>query len=213
MDAAVPGDIMAAATESARETAISGRVTPEVSPMLFKTTLPLRFWSKVYADPSGCWIWDGARHPLGYGNFNIGGGKYQGAHRACFEALVGVVAPGFELDHLCRVPPCVNPLHVESVTHRVNVLRGAAPKARAWRENICLRGHSLITYGYVRKDRAGRRQCKLCRNILRNQARVVAKEGRLCLLCQEPIPLTRRIDSGFCSSLCRRRQRWLARHE
>ena len=29
-----------------------------------------------------------------------------------------------ELDHLCRTPACVNPEHLESVTHRENTARG-----------------------------------------------------------------------------------------
>jgi hypothetical protein len=55
------------------------------------------------------------------------------AHRLSYEWLVGPVPEGMELDHLCRVRHCVNPSHLEVVTHSVNVIRGnEARKALAW---------------------------------------------------------------------------------
>jgi hypothetical protein len=46
------------------------------------------------------------------------------AHRAVYEILVGDVADGLDMDHLCRTPACVNPAHLEPVTHAVNMRRG-----------------------------------------------------------------------------------------
>src|SRR3546814_19356891 len=53
------------------------------------------------------------------------------AHRISYELCVGPIPEGMELDHLCRVRRCVNPAHMEPVTHRENVLRGEAGLARA----------------------------------------------------------------------------------
>lgn len=47
------------------------------------------------------------------------------AHRVTYEHYVGPVPEGLELDHLCRVRNCVNPAHLEPVTHLLNVRRGA----------------------------------------------------------------------------------------
>jgi len=86
-----------------------------------------RFWAKVDVGHAlGCWVWTGAKHPLGYGNFNAPGGSVS-AHRWAFEALRGFIPERpLELDHMCRNPSCVNPDHLEPVTHVENVRRGAA---------------------------------------------------------------------------------------
>ncbi len=67
---------------------------------------------------SGCWPWTGCLSLAGYGCF-------QGfsAHRFSYAALVGPIPQGLTIDHLCRVRLCVNPLHLEPVTHKVNCQR------------------------------------------------------------------------------------------
>lgn len=75
-------------------------------------------------DPiSGCWVWNRARGPLGYGAtfFN---GRVRPAHRILYEQHKGPIPGGYELDHLCRNPPCVNPGHLEPVLHAENCRRG-----------------------------------------------------------------------------------------
>lgn len=78
-------------------------------------------------DASGpCWLWTGALNRYGYGH--ISRGRRLGAvrvHRAVWELLVGPIADGLELDHVCRVRHCCNPDHLEPVTRAVNVARGA----------------------------------------------------------------------------------------
>jgi len=68
-----------------------------------------------------CQIWTGYIDPGGYGR--VHGGL---AHKAIYEAEHGPVPDGLELDHLCRNKACVNPNHLEAVTHLVNVRRGQA---------------------------------------------------------------------------------------
>lgn len=72
-----------------------------------------------------CWIWTGSRSPDGYGRH---GGTY--AHTLLYEAHVGPVPEGQELDHLCRVPACCNPDHLEPVTHAENVRRAIGKLTR-----------------------------------------------------------------------------------
>lgn len=85
-----------------------------------------RFLSKISHLGDGCWLWTAQRSPGGYGQFKLYGRKL-GAHVVSYRAFVGPIADGLELDHLCRNRACVNPLHLEAVRHRTNVLRGLVP--------------------------------------------------------------------------------------
>lgn len=120
-----------------------------------------RFWR--FVDVSGeCWIWTGYRLPDGYGTFAAtwNGNKVM-AHRWAYEALVGPIPNGLVLDHLCRVPACVNPAHLEPVTHRENVRRGDVTKLR----DNCRRGHPFTPDNtYQRRNSAGFliRSCRTC---------------------------------------------------
>lgn len=125
-------------------------------------TMEERFWYRVEPEPnSGCWLWNGATSSAGYGQISFPRTKrLMFAHRFAFELLAGPIPAGTELDHLCRVPSCVNPAHLEPVTHRVNMLRGNHPMAIAIRTGLCKRGHDLSLASITRR---GTRRCKLCR--------------------------------------------------
>lgn len=99
-----------------------------------------RVMAKV--DASGdCWEWTGRFGDHGYGSYSVSGSTKQ-AHRLVWELLVGPVAPGLTIDHLCRVRSCVNPDHLEPVTMRENTLRSPiAPAAVNARKTHCPRGH------------------------------------------------------------------------
>ena len=133
-----------------------------------KATALERWWAKVEITTS-CWLWKGAiSSGSGYGNFWVDG-KYRNAHAVGYELLVGPIPNGLEIDHLCRVRRCVNPAHLEPVTHAVNMHRGESLSGINSRKTHCKRGHLLQGQNlYVIKGREGR-QCKECRKLAQRE--------------------------------------------
>lgn len=74
---------------------------------------------------TGCLIWLGSDSGNGYGKIRVKG-KSKMAHRVMYEITVGPIPDGKILDHKCRCRLCIEPNHLEPVTHRVNTLRGEA---------------------------------------------------------------------------------------
>ncbi len=117
-----------------------------------------RLKSKVRVAPSGCWLWTGYVSPKGYGHVGGGGGL---AHRVAYELLVGPIADGMQLDHLCRTRSCCNPTHLEAVTCRENLLRGETWTAHHAAKGACDNGHEFTPENtYVWR---GSRYCRACR--------------------------------------------------
>lgn len=79
-----------------------------------------RFFARV--DKGGsCWIWTGRLYRNGYGNaWNARKKVGQLAHRYAYEALVGPIPEGMQLDHICHERACVNPTHLRPVTNKQN---------------------------------------------------------------------------------------------
>ena len=71
---------------------------------------------------NGCWNWLGHITKKGYGRFDRFGKRVM-VHRYFYENLVGPILKGLEIDHLCRNRKCMNPKHLEPVTHRENLRR------------------------------------------------------------------------------------------
>jgi hypothetical protein len=120
-----------------------------------RPTAKERFWPKV-AKTDGCWLWTASLNNKGYGEFRFQG-RTSLAHRVAYELLIGPIPEGLSLDHLCRNPRCVNPAHLEPVTHQENMRRTGPARIQAH----CLRGHELKEPNlYV--SRRGARSCRAC---------------------------------------------------
>lgn len=125
------------------------------------TTQPTtdRFWEKV--DKSGtCWLWLGGKGRDGYGRFALSGGRMVAAHRFAYEAVVGEIPRGLQIDHLCRVTECVNPAHMEPVTAAENSRRRAACTPPKPQPTHCGQGHLLDDENT--RWTAGRKTCRRC---------------------------------------------------
>jgi hypothetical protein len=130
-----------------------------------------RFWR--YVDKNGpvwngshCWIWTRGKFTNGYGAFTLKD-HMVGAHKYSYELLNGKIPDNLEPDHLCRNKSCVNPSHIEVVTHRENVKRGILPeinKLRARAITHCNHGHPFDTANtHISVD--GWRVCRICQRL------------------------------------------------
>lgn len=82
----------------------------------------------IEIDLNGCWRWKASVDVKGYGRLRARGYRTKAAHRIVYSYLVGPIPDGKQLDHLCRVPSCVNPSHLEPVSNTENVRRGNSAK-------------------------------------------------------------------------------------
>jgi hypothetical protein len=119
-----------------------------------------RFWEKV--EIADCWTWQACLVGGGYGWFARKGDGSKLAHRWTWETLVGPIPDGLDLDHLCRNRACVNPDHLEPVTRRENLLRGATRTAAAAAATHCPANHPYdeANTGY---QNGGDRYCRVCK--------------------------------------------------
>lgn len=116
------------------------------------------FWAKVSKTPA-CWKWRGCRDEDGYGRFSAGDYGAR-AHRFSYELANGPIPAGLEVDHLCGNPSCVNPAHLELVTHAEN-LRRSSPNRNA-RKTHCMRGHAFDEANTITNRKTGKRSCREC---------------------------------------------------
>ena len=110
-----------------------------------------------------CFLWKLAKGSDGYGRTWVGNGMAL-AHRVYYEQHHGPVPDGNELDHLCGVRACVNPEHLEPVSHAENCRRGrraklslsdvAEVRGSSEPQGVLARRHG-ITQGHVSRIRRG----------------------------------------------------------
>lgn len=92
-----------------------------------QSSLRERFESFVSRDPDGHWYWTGCISDNGYGQIGVGTGIMH-AHVVAWQLFRGPIPAGLEPDHTCRIRHCINPDHLELVTHAENCRRGARAK-------------------------------------------------------------------------------------
>lgn len=123
--------------------------------------IPQRIRETVTIDENGCWVWPYTT-PKGYavaffGSRIDGTYKARPVHRVSYEAFVGPIPEGLQLDHLCRNRACCNPEHLEPVTNAENQRRAQAVRT------TCRNGHPKTPENrYVFPD-GKRSRCRLCR--------------------------------------------------
>jgi hypothetical protein len=135
-----------------------------------------RFEAKYVVLDNGCWEWTACRYLTGYAMFWLNGMNMP-AHRASFELYVGPIPDGLQLDHLCHTRDelcaggwsclhrrCVNPAHLEPVTHLENVRRGLGGYPALLRARThCGNGHEFTPENTkLRRDNNGR-ICRICK--------------------------------------------------
>jgi hypothetical protein len=133
---------------------------------------PTRFWSRVTKTGS-CWLWGAGTHRSGYGLFKANG-KQVYAHRYAYELQHGPIPAGLEVDHTCHNEDdscpggascshrrCVNPAHLEPVTHAENGRRGKSVWAVNARKTHCPQDHEYSPENTLIER--GARVCRTCR--------------------------------------------------
>jgi len=125
-----------------------------------------------------CWTWNGSKSKDGYGQFILsaagerkGGKRVRVApYRYMWEIYNGKPFPkGLEPDHTCNNRSCVNPRHIEPVTHSENqrrsYARGRKRPGRDYKVRVrpthCPRGHEY-TPENLRINNQGGMVCRAC---------------------------------------------------
>lgn len=100
-----------------------------------------------------CWLWQGYLDWAGYGSW-LCQGIHMRPHRWAYEHWVGPIPKGMQIDHMCRIRHCVNPLHLRIVTPQENAIH------RASYVTHCPQGHP---YNEENTSWTGtRRRCRQC---------------------------------------------------
>lgn len=122
-----------------------------------------RFASKIEITAS-CWNWIAGKISTGYGELKINGMDLL-AHRVSYEIHKGKIPDGLELDHLCRNRICVNPNHLEAVTHKQNNVRGMVGLKTGLKQKSkthCPLGHPYSGDNLYINNKTYKRACKKC---------------------------------------------------
>ena len=126
-------------------------------------SIEIRIKQKIKILPNGCWEWIGAKLKKPYGNYGhirIGtkeNNKLKRAHVISYILYKGEIPNGKEIDHICRNTLCVNPEHLQALTHKENCQRRKDSGLQ-----FCKHGHKYtIETTYI--NTRGRRECRVCR--------------------------------------------------
>lgn len=132
------------------------------------------FWSKAdVRNENECWLWKRSLSTGGYPRYKKGNIYY--AHIYAYTITKGAIPDGLELDHTCLTRSCINPNHLEAITHQENMLRGNTFASKQSKQTHCKRNHSLDN-SYIHKNR---RLCRICRAQASRKFRENGRQTRL----------------------------------
>lgn len=96
--------------------------------MCRRTEIEKKVYANVHICPtSGCHIWKGpdsgkTGRGRGYPRMNLNG-QTVAVHRVMYTHVHGYIPGKKQIDHTCKNRRCVNPNHLEMVTHKENQRR------------------------------------------------------------------------------------------
>ena len=124
-----------------------------------KTILSRCCGSKI----DGCWIYTGFRNKKGYGRTTYKGRQVL-VYNITYGLLIGKVKHGLELHHKCNTPACVNPYHLQQVTHRQNMIDFGTTNycAIQAKKTHCKNGHEFTPENTYKIHHGKNRNCKKC---------------------------------------------------
>lgn len=134
-----------------------------------------RLLARSFVTEGGCRRWTGAHNPKGYGHIRYDN-RAREVHLVAYEIWIGPIPLGHEVDHVhakgCRHRDCIEPTHLEAITHTENIRRAAELITH------CPQGHEYtpdnIKWVTNRGGLRRHRRCRRCFNDARN-ARMAQK--------------------------------------
>lgn len=116
---------------------------------------------------TGCWLWFGATIKSAGSEYGVLGrsprereslgGSSDLAHRKSYEFYKGSIPIELEVDHKCSNTLCINPEHLQVVTHGENMRLGHERRYG----NNCRRGHAF-TPENTWTEKTGQKHCRKC---------------------------------------------------
>lgn len=140
-----------------------------------------------------CWVWQRHCNPKGYARAKLPPHykTSKAVYRVSYELWVGPIPDGLHIDHLCRVPSCVNPAHLEPVTPAENTRRASIYRVHGPTKPCCKYGHTY-TPETTRYTSRGSRFCGVCYPKRERQPATACPKGHVYSENEPPVSHGRR---------------------